>query len=92
MLYSADTTAPLLPQATTHYTKYNGRGRQEPRNKNCQALGNSMANFKSHNRIKNTNRADITNLLFLNIQKPLGVWGPQPALSPSWLRLWQALS
>lgn len=26
-----------------------------------------MANFKSRNRIKTTNRADITNLLFLNI-------------------------
>lgn len=69
MLYSADTTAPLLPQATTHYTKYNGRGRQEPRNKNCQALGNSMANFKSHNRIKTTNRADIKQICYFLIYR-----------------------
>lgn len=51
MFYSADTIAYLLPQVTTHYTKYNGHGLQEPRNKNCQALGSCMANFKSHNRI-----------------------------------------
>lgn len=90
MFYNAE-TAFLLPQASTLYITH---GLQELRNKNRQAPGSWRAKFKSHSKIKTTNRAEIANL-FLNIEeKSLGAWGhshPAHLSSPSWLRLWQAL-